>query len=88
MKTVLLATLIASSLMANGQIDDTLLSDLEMLAYEQESATGNRPEMLYYEAEGMGIETQIEEASNQVQQENAQSEVHMPHNGGGDYLYY
>lgn len=85
MRTALLTILAALSLMADGQIDDTLLAELDMLAYEQESVSGIRPEALYYEAEGMGLETQLGEASDQGQNESVQNEG--DHQGGGDYLF-
>lgn len=67
----------ASTLLAVGQIEGTLLNELDDLAQmQEEGAGGMNPETAYYEATGsLGVESQMEEASQQVQQSMTQEAV-------------
>ena len=82
MKKITITLILAvSTLLAVGQIDGPLLNELDGLAQMQgEGGPGINPESIYYEATGsMGIETQMEEASEQVQQSSTQENTEPTH---------
>ncbi|MDX1294865.1 MAG: hypothetical protein R3302_01270 [Sulfurimonadaceae bacterium] len=89
MKKIAISLLIAaSSLLAVGQIDDTLLDELDQIAQQQEEGgTGMNPETAYYESSGMGAGEQMDEASQQMQQNTTQDEVESGgQDQGGEYI--